>query len=410
MAWAPSLCALPACAARPWPPAVIPPVPLRRVMMASPLRPASKTSAALDPLIDAARTPCPSGEPTSSSLTMTTRMGTTASSPPVAASAFSASGMTTRPPFMSSTPGPRARSPSRRKPSKLPGGNTVSRCPTSATAPLLGSCARVRKTRWSANRSLGRTFTSTPSTAKSARSRVPTLRPPSGFSVYEFWSTRGAMASSMARCLSESQAVASSAWELIEGGERTIPCLDEPRTDPHSGDSTLGGRMGILQSGVYDHSHITGLAKAPNANTRFASTGPRLEAEWLDEAYRRARDLDTSPMTAAGVRLVWWRGDELGWHDLVAHPHAYAVIGRHTKCDVVLPSDPAVALRHLLLRATTLDDGSPALRVLDLRTGLGFHLDDDTERRALVATGPLALRVGRYALVAIPSRAELPET
>ena len=168
--------------------------------------------------------------------------------------------------------------------------------------------------------------------------------------------------------------------------------------------------MSILQSGVYDHSHITGLAKAPNANTRFASTGPRLEAEWLDEAYRRARDLDTSPMTAAGVRLVWWRGDELGWHDLVAHPHAYAVIGRHTKCDVVLPSDPAVALRHLLLRATTLDDGSPALRALDLRTGLGFHLDDDTERRALVATGPLALRVGRYALVAIPSRAELPET
>ena len=168
--------------------------------------------------------------------------------------------------------------------------------------------------------------------------------------------------------------------------------------------------MGILQAGVYDHSHISGLAKAPNANTRFGSPGPRLEAEWLDEAYLRARDLDTSPMTAAGVRLVWWRGDELGWHDLVAHPHAFAVVGRHTKCDVVLPSDPAVALRHLLLRATTLDDGSPALRVLDLRTGLGFHLDDDAERRALVATGPLALRVGRYALVAIPSRAELPAT
>ncbi|MGD0525138.1 MAG: FHA domain-containing protein [Polyangiaceae bacterium] len=167
--------------------------------------------------------------------------------------------------------------------------------------------------------------------------------------------------------------------------------------------------MGILQAGVYDHSHITGLSRVPNANTRFASTGPRLEADYLDEAYRRARDLDTSPMTAAGVRLVWWRGDELGWHDLVAHPHAFAVVGRHTKCDVVLPNDPAIALRHLLLRATTLDDGSPALRVLDLRTGLGFHLDDDTERRALVATGPLALRVGRYALVALPSRAELPE-
>ena len=161
---------------------------------------------------------------------------------------------------------------------------------------------------------------------------------------------------------------------------------------------------------MYEHSHISGLARAPNANTRFATTGPRLEVEWLDEAYRRARDLETSPMTAPGVRLVWWRGDELGLHDLVAHPRAYAVVGRHTNCDVVLPSDPAVALRHLLLRATTLDDGSPALRVLDLRTGLGFHLDDDAERRSLVAMGPLALRLGRYALVAIPSRVELPET
>jgi hypothetical protein len=168
--------------------------------------------------------------------------------------------------------------------------------------------------------------------------------------------------------------------------------------------------MSILHASVYDHSHITGLARVPNANTRFATSGPRLEAEWLDEAYRRARDLDASPMTAVGVRLVWWRGDELGWYDLVADPRAFAVVGRHTKCDVVLPSDPAVALRHLLLRAVPLDDGSPALHVMDLRTGLGFHLDDDVERRALVATGPLAMRVGRYALVAIPSRAELPET
>ena len=50
------------------------------------------------------------------------------------------------------------------------------------------------------------------------------------------------------------------------------------------------------------------------------------------------------------------------------------------------------------------------MHVLDLRTGLGFHLDDDVERRALVATGVLAIRLGRYALVALPSRVELPET
>jgi hypothetical protein len=109
------------------------------------------------------------------------------------------------------------------------------------------------------------------------------------------------------------------------------------------------------------------------------------------------------------VRLVWWRGNELGWRDLRADPNAYVVIGRHTQCDLVLPADPAVALRHLLVRATTLDDGTPALRVLDLRTGLGFFLDDDVERRSLVATGVLAMRVGRYALVALPANVELPE-
>ena len=47
--------------------------------------------------------------------------------------------------------------------------------------------------------------------------------------------------------------------------------------------------------------------------------------------------------------------------------------------------------------------------MLDLRTGLGFHLEDDIGRRAIVATGVLAMRLGRYALVALPSRTELPE-
>jgi len=154
---------------------------------------------------------------------------------------------------------------------------------------------------------------------------------------------------------------------------------------------------------------VSGVVRSPNANTRFVTSGPRLEAAWLDEAYGRARTLDAPPMSAPGVRLVWSRGTELGWHDLHAERRAYAVVGRHTKCDVVLPSDAAVALRHLLVRATTLDDGAMALRVLDLRTGLGFHLDDDTERRSLAAVGPIALRVGRYALVALPSGVEHPE-
>jgi hypothetical protein len=176
---------------------------------------------------------------------------------------------------------------------------------------------------------------------------------------------------------------------------------------------------------VHTESYVRPVVDRPNANTRWVTAGPRLESAWLDEAYARARSLETDPMTAAGVRLVWWRSgatpaeqgrpgntrqaEEIGWHDLAAHPKAFALVGRHTHCDLVLPSDGAVALRHLMVRATTLDDGTPAVRVLDLRTGLGFHLDDDVERRALVATGVVALRIGRYALVALPSGAELPD-
>ena len=138
--------------------------------------------------------------------------------------------------------------------------------------------------------------------------------------------------------------------------------------------------------------------------------GPRVETLWLDEAYARAQAIDAPPMARPGVRLVWSRGGELGWRDLSATPGDFAVVGRHSQCDIVLPFDPAVALRHLLVRVTTLDDGTLATRLLDLKTGLGFYLDDDVERRALVASGPVALRVGRYALVALPAGVPLPET
>jgi hypothetical protein len=166
----------------------------------------------------------------------------------------------------------------------------------------------------------------------------------------------------------------------------------------------------MLEETMDPESHVSRLAVRPNANTRMAPAGPRLEAAWLDEAYARARALQAPTMTAPGYRLVWWRGREFGWHDLVAHPAAYAVVGRHTCCDVVLPSDPGVALRHVLFRSTTLADGTVAVRLLDLHTQHGFHLDEDAERRALAAVGPLAVRVGRYVIVALPSGTALPDT
>ncbi len=156
---------------------------------------------------------------------------------------------------------------------------------------------------------------------------------------------------------------------------------------------------------MHDRSHISRLDLRPNANTRLAEAEPRIDPVALDEAYVRALALD-APRAPDAVRLVWMKAGasagELDFRDLPARPGAFVIVGRHTRCDVVVAADPALALRHLLVRAVRLEDGSIATRVLDLKTGLGFHLDDDAQRRALVASGPVALRVGRYALVALP--------
>jgi hypothetical protein len=165
--------------------------------------------------------------------------------------------------------------------------------------------------------------------------------------------------------------------------------------------------MSMLVRGVANHSHISLVNRLPNANTRLAVAEPRIAASELDAAFARAIAWGTSDMPCS-VRLSWFREDEAGFRDLPATPGAFAVVGRHRSCDVVLEGDPAMALRHLLVRGVLLEDGSIATRVLDLRTNLGFHLDDDAERRAIVVTGPFALRVGRYALVAVPAGATPP--
>ena len=88
---------------------------------------------------------------------------------------------------------------------------------------------------------------------------------------------------------------------------------------------------------------------------------------------------------------------------------SHFVVGRHTACDGVLEGDESIALRHLLVRSAVLDDGCPRLSILDLETERGFVLPDGTVQRSVSVTGPLAFRVGAYALVALPSEGHLPE-
>ncbi|MBX3190713.1 MAG: FHA domain-containing protein [Labilithrix sp.] len=112
-----------------------------------------------------------------------------------------------------------------------------------------------------------------------------------------------------------------------------------------------------------------------------------------------------------GHRLVWVRGASFACTTLAAADDAFAVIGRHSQCNVVLAEDPHVALRHVLVRSIALPAGGVALRVFDLHTGSGFTLPNGVRHTSIFAEGPIAFAVGQYAVVALPTEAsgdELP--
>jgi hypothetical protein len=138
----------------------------------------------------------------------------------------------------------------------------------------------------------------------------------------------------------------------------------------------------------------------PHVDAGF-DAAPRLAPETLFAAYETARArLATVPAQAPGFRLFWARGREMGWLDL-SRGGGHAVVGRHDRCDLVLPDDPELSLRHLIATPVSLSDGV-ALRMLDLRTRVPFYLDDPTPRRSLVASGPVVVRLGRYCVGAWP--------
>ena len=113
----------------------------------------------------------------------------------------------------------------------------------------------------------------------------------------------------------------------------------------------------------------------------------------LREAYQFARGLGQMQReTTNGHRIVWVRGTTFAASSLVEN--AFAVVGRHTQCGVVLADDPFVALRHLLVRSIALPSGGLALRVFDLHTDIGFVLPDGSRQTSIFAEGPVAIGVG----------------
>lgn len=102
-----------------------------------------------------------------------------------------------------------------------------------------------------------------------------------------------------------------------------------------------------------------------------------------------------------GYHLFWVRDRTVGAVALSAREGEYAVIGRHTHCDAVLPEDPEISLRHLLARVLTLDDGV-VLRLLELHASLPIFTESGEPTRSLVVSGPVMLRLGRYVIGAVP--------
>ncbi|MEM9189901.1 MAG: FHA domain-containing protein [Myxococcota bacterium] len=165
--------------------------------------------------------------------------------------------------------------------------------------------------------------------------------------------------------------------------------------------------------------HITGAFISPTAPTRIRGieTEPRIDWQELPALYRAARDhaLATQWTHGPGYRLYLRRvgSSELIHQDLPASRRSYLVVGRHHRADLVLDRDPEVSLRHLLFRAFAPTGEPLSLRVVDLRARLPFFVDDDRPLRSAAVSGPIGLRFGRYALVAVPadgSAFALPDT
>ena len=86
---------------------------------------------------------------------------------------------------------------------------------------------------------------------------------------------------------------------------------------------------------------------------------------------------------------------------VAARPDApsVAIVGRHSQADLFLPHDPTLSLRHLaVLVGTAAEDQTPRLRIMDLRTPLGFEDEHGHPCRSLAVDGPVLLRCSRQAL------------
>jgi hypothetical protein len=81
-------------------------------------------------------------------------------------------------------------------------------------------------------------------------------------------------------------------------------------------------------------------------------------------------------------------------------------IGRHRECDVCLPRDRAISLRHLTVVTHPFEPSGAArisFRILDLRTQIAFSDCFGQRLQGVIADGATMITLGRYAVVLVPT-------
>jgi hypothetical protein len=138
------------------------------------------------------------------------------------------------------------------------------------------------------------------------------------------------------------------------------------------------------------------------SNLGFWHMRMRSRALSPDETYALALGMEKSASVPTHHPYRIFVAFEDGMRSRAIELGEHLVIGRHSHCDLVLPDDVGVSLRHVLVRVSTLDDGFPVLSLLDLDSSSGFELSTGARERAVVAVGPVFFRIGATSFLALP--------
>jgi hypothetical protein len=79
------------------------------------------------------------------------------------------------------------------------------------------------------------------------------------------------------------------------------------------------------------------------------------------------------------------------------------IVGRHSKAEVFLPSDPELSLRHLAVIVHRKGVGPGRFRVLDLRTPTAFGDEQGRRLEALESAGPTLVDCASFAVLLLPT-------